>query len=97
MGTAVGVASGGAGLLFSATMLGVDLGRRSTKVLARLGDEIWHVEEIGKSFEDNTFSADRYVPTHVSSYFLVDPYRSRGNSIVKGWLLHEERRVVALN
>lgn len=97
LGTAVGVASGGAGLLFTAATLAVDLNRRNTDVLARVGDEIWHVEEIGKVFEDNLISRDRYVPTHVSSFFLVDPYRSRGDSAVKGWLLHESRMEVALS
>lgn len=96
LGTAAGAVSGGVGLLFTASTLGIDLGRRTRKVLARLGDEIWHVEEVGKTLEDNIFSADRYVATHVSSYLLVDPYRSRGAAGAKGWLLHEERKPVRL-
>lgn len=97
LGVAAGAVSAGAGLLFTATTLGVDLGRRNTDVLARVGDEIWHVEEIGKVFEDNLLFPDRYVPTHVTSYFLVDPYRSAGQSTVKGWLLHEDRTEVVLD
>lgn len=94
LGTATGLISGGAGLLFTATQLGISLGTRSTDVLARAGDEIWYIEEVGKSFEDNLIFADRYVPTHVSSYILVDPYRSKGgsNASEKGWLLHEQRK-----
>jgi len=96
LGTAVGVVSGGAGLLFAATSLGVNLARRTSDVLVRAGDEIWHIEEIGKIFEDNIIYSDRWVPTHVSSYLIVDPYRSRGGAPEKGWLIHEERKEVIL-
>lgn len=96
LGTAAGAVSGGAGLLFTVSTLGVDLGRRSRKVLGRLGDEIWHVEEVGKVMENNFFSADGYVAMHVSSYLLVDPFRARSQAGAKGWLLHEERKPVRL-
>jgi len=94
LGTAAGAVSMGGGLLFTAATVGIDLARRDRRVLARLGDEIWHVEEVGKVMDENLFSADRYVAMHVSSYFLVDPFRSKAQ--VKGWLLHEERKPVQL-
>ena len=96
LGTAAGAVSGGAGLLFTASTVGIDLGRRTRRVLARLGDEIWHVEEVGKTLKDNFFSGDRFVAMHVSSYLLIDPYRSRSQVGGKGWLLHEERKRVQL-
>ena len=97
LGTVAGVASAGAGLIFAATTLGINLQRRSSDVLARLGDEIWHVEEIGHVVEGGMFSGDARVPVHISSYLLVDPYRSRGDAAQKGWLLHESRTRVALD
>lgn len=105
LGTAisvVGLASGvtevsAAGLLFSTAVHGLDLAKRSTDVLARVGDEVWHVEEIGKVWEDNFFSADEYVPKYVSSFFLVDPYRSKTRLGVNGWLIHEQRFPVTLD
>ncbi|HET8656481.1 MAG TPA: hypothetical protein VFL93_13250 [Longimicrobiaceae bacterium] len=97
MSTAVGAVSGGAGLLFGVATLGVNLGRRSTDVLPRLGDELWHVEEIGQATESSMFGADSRIAMHVSSFFLVDPFRSASPCDTKGWLLHETRRRVVLD
>lgn len=94
LGAGVGMISSGAGLLFSAFSVGVDLGRRDSEVLARSGDEIWQIEEIGKEMRSSFFSKDGYVAMHVSSYFLVDPYRSNSNTDIKGWLLSETRSEV---
>lgn len=80
LGMAAGVVSGGAGFIFSISTLGLSLAKQSARALARIGDEIWHVEEIGYS---------NGKPTYVSAYFLVDPYRS--HTPTKGWLFHEER------
>lgn len=93
IGTAAGVVSGGAGFIFGAAVLGLDLSRRDSDVLARKGDEIWAYEAIGKIYENNWFSADGWVAKHVISYFLYDPYRANGNP-EKGWLLHESRTTV---
>jgi len=82
LGTIAGAVSAGAGLLFTVASTGLNLARTSQRVLGRAGDEIWQVEEIGKTGSD---------VIHVGSYFLVDPYRSKGDSNVKGWLIHEER------
>jgi hypothetical protein len=82
LGTIVGVASGGAGLLFTIASTAISMSQTSHRVLARGGDEIWQVEEIGKTGSK---------AVHVGSYFLVDPYRSRSQSRTKGWLIHEER------
>jgi hypothetical protein len=82
LGTITGAASGGAGLLFTVTSTALSLSQTSQRVLARGGDELWQVEEIGKIGSE---------VWHVGSYFLVDPYRHRGPSRTKGWLIHEER------
>jgi len=83
LGTAAGAVSMGAGLLFTVASTALSLAQTSQRVLARSGDELWQVEEIGKK-------ESRII--HVGSYFLVDPYRGRGGqSRIKGWLIHEER------
>lgn len=89
LGTVVGAASGGAGLIFAGVTLGVSLSRRESDVLARAGDELWAVEEIGKQGTD---------PVHIMSYLLVDPFRSRAaqNQRHNGWLLHESRTPLVL-
>jgi hypothetical protein len=95
LGTAAGAASGGAGLLFGLGTLYVDVNRRDTDVLARRGDEIWAVEEIGRVFQDNYIASDRWIAVHVMSYFLHDPFRSTNPE--KGWLIHESRTRVLLD
>ena len=75
----------GAGLLFSAATTGLDLARTSHSVIARDGDEIWQIEEIGRV-------GSRV--THVGAYFVVDPYRRQAPS--QGWLIHEERHELTL-
>lgn len=82
LGVIVGAASGGAGLLFTVASTGLSLSQTSQRVLARAGDELWQVEEIGRTGS---------TAVHVGSYFLVDPYRNRGPSRIKGWLIHEQR------
>lgn len=82
LGTIAGAASAGAGLLFTVTSTALSVAQTSQRVLARAGDELWQVEEIGKT---------KSAVVHVGSYFLVDPYRGRGQSRIKGWLIHEER------
>lgn len=74
-----------AGLLFAATTTGVDLSKTSHSVIAREGDQIWQVEEIGK---------DGNRVMHVGSYFVVDPYRQQ--TLTRGWLIHEERTELSL-
>lgn len=95
LGTAVGLAGFGAGLLFTIGTTGLSLQQTSQRVLARSGDEIWHVEEIGKSLIGGS-----YKPVYVSSFFIVDPFRGQthlGQSDSKGWLIHEERLELSLN
>lgn len=82
LGIVTGAASAGAGLLFTVASTALSVAQTSQRVLARAGDQLWQVEEIGKI---------RSTAVHVGSYFLVDPYRSRGQSRIKGWLIHEER------
>jgi len=81
-----GLVSGGGSILFSIAVTGLSLAQKASKVLARQGDEIWHIEEIGK--EGNK-------AIYVSSYFIVDPYRKTARS--KGWLIHEERYELTLS
>lgn len=95
IGTTVGVASGFAGLLFSAATTALNLQKTSQRVLARSGDEIWHVEEIGKVRNGGSYKA-----VYVSSYFIVDPFRGHSlhtHSNGKGWLIHEEREALTLD
>ncbi|MGB3850492.1 MAG: hypothetical protein WA958_11040 [Tunicatimonas sp.] len=83
------------GVVFAASTTAIDSSRRTTQVMARVGDEIWHVEEVGRTFEDNYIREDRWLATHISSYFLVDPHRRHLRE--KGWLLHEDRKEIELS
>ena len=86
LGIAAGVVSGGAGLLFTIATTGLTLGNTTKRVLARPGDEVWHIEEIGKMGNK---------PVYISAFFLVDPFRKQAPN--KGWLIHEEREELLLN
>lgn len=90
LGVAAGLASGGAGLLFTIGTTGLNLGQTSQRVLARVGDEIWHIEEIGK-----VKNGGEYEAVYVTSFFLVDPFRKQAPT--KGWLVHEERKKMILS
>lgn len=89
LGAAAGFVSGGGALIFAATTTGISLSRKAQRVLARPGDEIWSVEEIGKYR-----SAFGYKPMYVYALIIVDPYRKQAWS--KGWLIHEERHELTL-
>lgn len=89
LGTLAGAASSGTGLIFSAASAGYDSYRQAHRVLARDGDEIWHIEEIGKEQRNGQFK-----PVYVSSFFIADPHRNQTPS--KGWLIHEERHELSL-
>lgn len=86
LGIATGLVSGGAGLLFTLAATGMTLANTASRVLARPGDEIWHIEEIGKVGNKGVY---------VSAFFIVDPYRKQAPS--KGWLIHEEREDLILS
>ena len=90
LGTAAGMASFGVGLFFTVATTGISMTQKSQRILARGGDEIWQVEEIGKVRDGSKYKA-----MHVNSYFLVDPYRKQ--NLAKGWLIHEERSEITLN
>ncbi len=90
LGTAAGMVSVGGGLLFAAFTTSISATQKQRRVLARGGDEIWQVEEIGKIKDGSGYKA-----MHINSYFLVDPYRRQAPS--KGWLIHDERIEVLLN
>lgn len=85
MGTAVGVGTGGAGFLFTVATTALSVAKSTRRVLARDGDELWRVEEIGK-----VLRAGLPVPTLLTAYFLVDPFRGQSSGS-RGWLLHEAR------
>jgi hypothetical protein len=71
--------------VFTVATTALSAAKTTRRVLARDGDEVWRVEEIGKV----TRGAEA-VPTFLVAYFLVDP--TRGHSLgSKGWLLHEAR------
>lgn len=96
LGTVAGLASAGAGLLFAVATTALSVSQTSQRVLARLGDELWQVEEIGKSTSSGIFSGETTNAVHVGSYFLVDPHRAAGPVRTKGWLIHEERTELTL-
>lgn len=87
LGVGVGAVSGPAGMLFSVACLGLSLSKTTYYALARDGDELWQVEQIGLDGKDTV---------HVSSYFLYDPLRAKGFSGANGWLIHEERVVLTV-
>ncbi len=90
LGTAAGMVSAGGGLLFAAFTTSITAAHKQQRVLARGGDEIWQVEEIGKVKDGSGYQA-----MHVNSYFLVDPYRRQ--VLEKGWIVHEDRTEILLN
>ena len=85
LGVVAGGASVGAGCIFTAATTALSVANIPQKVLARVDDEVWHVEEIGRSGNE---------AVHISSFFLADPFRL--TTLSKGWLIHEERRKVIL-
>lgn len=87
LGTAAGAASAGAGLLFTIATTAIDVSRTTNRVLARGGDQVWCVEEIGKQGQR---------AYHVGAFFLVDPFRVGRSLPSKGWLFHEERKELDL-
>lgn len=94
LGTAVGIASLGAGLFFTVATTALSLAQTSQRALARPGDQIWQIEEIGKVLDNSLLGSGKYKAVHVLSYFLVDPYRNQAPR--KGWLIHEERNDIVL-
>lgn len=62
----------------------MSVAKTTPRVLARDGDEIWRVEEIGMMKQGASTQ-----PKFVLAYFLVDP--NRRQSVSKGWLVHETR------
>lgn len=95
LGVAAGLASFGAGLLFTASTTALSLAQPNHRVLARGGDQLYQVEEIGKVINHNIFSADSVDIVHISAIFLVDPHRNNYRGI-KSWLIHEERQILTL-
>ena len=85
LGTGIGFVFGGAALLFTVGTVGLSLSRTSHRVLARSGDQLWQVEQIGH-YNGNT--------VHVSGYFLFDPFRNGSFRGGNGWLIHEQRQVL---
>ncbi len=85
MGAAVGLGTRGAGFLFTVATTSLSVAKTTRRVLARDGDEVWRVEEIGKLTKGGEARA-----MYVIAYLLVDPHRSHSMSS-KGWLLHEVR------
>jgi len=86
LGIAGGMVSGFGSILFSVGTTAISINNQVRQVLARIGDEICHVEEIGKVANKAMY---------VSCYFIVDPYRAQTPN--KGWLINETRIEVDLN
>lgn len=77
------------GLLFSAASTTHGMSKTSHDVIARPGDELWKVEEIGK-----VRSRGGYKMVHIYSLFIVDPFRDLSSFNNIGWLIHEDRKDV---
>lgn len=88
---AAAVAVGGATAWTAATAC-IDANTRDSNFRARIGDELWTVEQIGKYPE-----GAKYVAMHVTYLFLVDPFRTKGNFREKGWLMHEIRQKIQID
>jgi len=89
LGTAAGFASFSIGLFFTIATTGLSMSQKSQRALARSGDQIWQIEEIGKVRSGSELKA-----IHINSYFLVDPFRRQNTA--KGWLIHEDRTEIVL-
>lgn len=82
----IGFISGPAGIAYSVTTLLLDQSRNVQPVRARLGDEIWHVEELARKGTD---------VFHVESFHLIDPFRGENASVREGqWIVHQELRKI---
>lgn len=88
-GVGAGLVSFGAGLIFSGAATSISLGKKAHRILARGGDELWQMEEIGKAT-----SRGKPAAVHVLSYFLLDPFRGANNR--KVWLIHEQRTEIEI-
>lgn len=77
------------GILFTAGTTAVDSTRKHQDVQARVGDELWQVEEVGKVRDGNAWKV-----VHVGGYLLIDPFRKQ--TLTQGWLIHEERSVISI-
>ena len=86
LGAAAGPVSGLGALLFSAATTAISSINPIQNVQVRLGDEIWQVEQIGKSKGKAVYG---------SVFFIVDPFRRQVQN--KGWLIHEEWSDLSLN
>jgi hypothetical protein len=87
LGVGAGIVSFGAGLFFTVGTTALSLAHATPRILARDGDEVWQIEEIGR-----VGSGSKAKVFHVNSIFIVDPHRANAKN--KGWLIHEERSEV---
>lgn len=85
LGITTGLLSGGAGLLFSLVTIGVSASKVSQPIRARLGDEIWQVEILGKEGQKIM---------HLEYFVLVDPLRAKVPNLASEWVIHEDRKEV---
>ncbi len=81
-----GIVSGGAGIIFTLITSAADAGRQVQPVMARLGDELWQVEQVGKV---------KGKVVHVEYFVLWDPYRRQAN-VPSEWIIHEDRHDVVV-
>ena len=97
LGVAAGIASFGAGLMFTVATTALSMSGSNHRVIARGGDELWQVEEIGKATSSTYWGlgSDRTNAFHISAFFLRDPHRDNYRG-TKSWLIHEERSELTL-
>jgi hypothetical protein len=82
LGILTGALSAGAGVLFSLTTMAISAGKSPQGVLAREGDQVWHLERIGTDSGDIK---------HVEYFLLVDPFRKKSGTVESAWIIHEGR------
>ena len=83
LGIAASAYSFGVGAVFALISIALAPGRERTAVLAREGDQIWHLECVGQ--EDGKLK-------HCEQFLLVDPFRNSANGEHSAWVIHEERQ-----
>ncbi|MCP4409277.1 MAG: hypothetical protein GY807_16300 [Gammaproteobacteria bacterium] len=82
-----GLASAGAGIMFTISTSYLDGTRISQNVQAREGDQIWQVEYLGKNASNIL---------HVEHFILADPFRKNAGNVATEWCIHESIHEVSI-
>lgn len=96
LGIGTGLVSGGAGIMFSLATTAVSTAIDKSEVFARMGDEIWQEEIIGRGIDSYLIFGEEILAVHVSRLYLEDPFR-RKKGLPHKWLINEERYEIILD